>query len=48
MVEGDPSNFEKMINKNRKSWLANACLSVKPHPHVVGSVCCMEFKIVMN
>jgi len=35
LIEGDPSNFQKVILKNRKAWAAKACLAIKNHPHEV-------------
>ncbi|CAL8095424.1 unnamed protein product [Orchesella dallaii] len=33
LIEGDPSNYEMLVAKNRKSWASNTCLAIKPHPH---------------
>lgn len=35
LVEASPSNYEKMKKKNRKAWMSNTCLSIKPYPHQV-------------
>ncbi|XP_011307559.1 uncharacterized protein [Fopius arisanus] len=32
LIEADPINFTKMLNKNRRAYLSPTCLSIKPHP----------------
>ncbi|KAF2356270.1 Methyltransferase FkbM [Trinorchestia longiramus] len=35
LVEGDPKNYKMVVQKHRKVWTSNACLSTKPFPHSV-------------
>jgi hypothetical protein len=35
LVEADPLNFYKVVNRKRKAWLAPTCLSVMRNPHMV-------------
>ena len=35
LIEADPTNFQKLLNKNRKAFMINACLSTKPYPSMV-------------
>jgi hypothetical protein len=35
LVEADPLNFYKVVNRKRKAWLAPTCLSVMRYPHLV-------------
>ena len=37
LVEASPKNFNKLLEKNRKSWISNTCLSVTPYPEMVGN-----------
>jgi len=38
LVEPDPSIFQKLLAKNRKSWLAPTCLSQKTTPLLVNAI----------
>ncbi|CAL4218703.1 unnamed protein product, partial [Meganyctiphanes norvegica] len=32
LIEADPVNYESLLEKNRKAWSVNRCLSLKTHP----------------
>lgn len=34
LVEADPKNFKKMLQKNRKAYLTPTCLAIQPYPSV--------------
>lgn len=35
IIEGDPKNYEMVLQKHRKAWSSGTCLSTKPYPGVV-------------
>ncbi|VVC28637.1 Hypothetical protein CINCED_3A020376 [Cinara cedri] len=35
LIEADPLNFVKMLNKGRQAYLSPSCLSVNPYPEIV-------------
>ena len=35
LVEANPDLFSRLLQKNRKSWSINACISRKPYPEIV-------------
>lgn len=37
LIEADPSNFEKLKEKNRRSYLSATCLSTKSYPVMVST-----------
>ncbi|KAL7648086.1 UNVERIFIED_CONTAM: hypothetical protein RMT77_001703 [Armadillidium vulgare] len=32
LIEPDPYNYEEVVNKNRKAWTSNTCISTEPYP----------------
>ncbi|CAG7824599.1 unnamed protein product, partial [Allacma fusca] len=42
LVEGDPSNYNLLLKKNRKAWTANCCLAVHPYPHKASVIPCFS------
>jgi hypothetical protein len=38
LIESESVSFEKLLAKNRKAWMSNACVSPKPYPMKVGTI----------
>jgi len=38
LIEADPLNFKKLVQKNRKAWSSPTCLSTTSYPTFVSSV----------
>ena len=44
LIEADPKNYDKMVNKHRKAYMSPTCLAPTPHPTVV----CVSVKHLYN
>ena len=38
LIEADPKNYKKLLEKNRRSWSVPACLSTSPTPKYIKSI----------
>ncbi|XP_042862707.1 uncharacterized protein LOC122247478 [Penaeus japonicus] len=48
LVEANPTFFERLLKKHRKSWAVNACLNTKPYPSQESFMVGAENPVGMN